>query len=246
MLRRGKEQQKAVAYMRTSSATNVGVDKDSETRQRIAIEAFAKRSGVMIVDWFYDPAVSGADPIDTRPGFSALLDRLESNGVRTVIVEDASRFARDLITQELGVMLLIKRGVRVLTASGDDLTDTSDPSRVMMRQIAGSFAQFEKTRLVTKLRGARERVREANGKCEGRKSYAESAPELVLAAKRLHRRSPKGHRRSLREIANELAAMRLQEQERRAVLGLVHQVDGGGSDARGAARTLCAGRACCL
>ena len=34
--------------------------------------------------------------------------------------------------------------VRVLTANGDDLTDTSDPSRVMMRQIAGSFAQYEK------------------------------------------------------------------------------------------------------
>jgi DNA invertase Pin-like site-specific DNA recombinase len=95
----------------------------------------------------------------------------------------------------------------MLTAKGDDLTDTSDPSRVMMRQIAGSFAQYEKTRLVTKLRGARERVREAKGKCEGRKSYAERAPELVLAAKRLHRRSPKGHRRSLREIATELAAM---------------------------------------
>jgi hypothetical protein len=67
-----------------------------------------------------------------------------------------------------------------------------------MRQIAGSFAQYEKTRLVTKLRGARERIREASGKCEGRKSYAERDPELVLAAKRLHRRSPKGHRRSLR------------------------------------------------
>jgi hypothetical protein len=77
----------------------------------------------------------------------------------------------------------------------------------MMRQIAGSFAQYEKTRLVTKLRGARERVRGAQGKCEGRKSYAERSPELVAAAKRLHRRSPKGHRRSLREIASELAAM---------------------------------------
>jgi hypothetical protein len=29
----------------------------------------------------------------------------------------------------------------------------------------------------------------------------------VLAAKRLHRRSPKGHRRSLRDIARELATM---------------------------------------
>jgi hypothetical protein len=42
---------------------------------------------------------------------------------------------------------------------------------------------------------------------EGRKSYAESAPELALAAKRLHRRSPKGHRRSLHDIARELAQM---------------------------------------
>jgi DNA invertase Pin-like site-specific DNA recombinase len=193
--------------MRTSSATNVGADKDSEKRQRVAIEAFAKRAGLEIVDWSYDPAVSGADPIEVRAGFAALLDRLEGNGVRTVVVEDASRFARDLVAQELGLLLLIKRGVRVLTASGDDLTDTSDPSRVMMRQIAGSFAQYEKTRLVAKLRGARDRIRAAGRKCEGRKSYAESAPELVRAAKRLFRRSRKGHRRSLRDIARELAAM---------------------------------------
>jgi hypothetical protein len=32
-------------------------------------------------------------------------------------------------------------------------------------------------------------------------------PELVLAAKCLHRRSHKGHRRSLREIARELKEM---------------------------------------
>jgi len=49
-----------------------------------------------------------------------------------------------LVAPELGLLLLIKRNVRVLTANGDDLTDTSDPSRVMMRQIAGSFAQYEK------------------------------------------------------------------------------------------------------
>jgi hypothetical protein len=42
-----------------------------------------------VVDWFNDPAVSGADPIETRPGFGALLDRVENNGVRIVLVEDA-------------------------------------------------------------------------------------------------------------------------------------------------------------
>jgi DNA invertase Pin-like site-specific DNA recombinase len=90
-----------VAYLRTSSAANVGQDKDSETRQRKAIASYAKAARIEIVEEFYDPAVSGADPIETRPGFNRLLNRIEGNGVRTVIVEDASRFARDLMTQEL-------------------------------------------------------------------------------------------------------------------------------------------------
>ena len=197
----------AVAYIRTSSAANVGADKDSENRQRAAIEGFALRDGFVIVDEFNDAAVSGADPIESRPGFAALLDRMENNGVRTVIVEDSSRFARDLVTQELGILALIKRGVRVLTANGQDLTDSSDPSRKMMRQIAGSFAEYEKARLVAKLKVARDRKRAAAGKCEGRKSWAEINPELVRQAKRLRRKLPKGGQRSLRNVATELAKL---------------------------------------
>ena len=34
-----------------------------------------------------------------------------------------------------------------------------------------------------KLKAARDRKREANGKCEGRKSYAEGMPETVALAK---------------------------------------------------------------
>jgi DNA invertase Pin-like site-specific DNA recombinase len=196
-----------VAYIRTSSAANVGADKDSETRQLTAIAGYAKRTRYVVVEEFRDPAVSGADPIETRPGFAKLLDRIEDNGVRTVIVEDASRFARELVTQELGILALIRRGVRGLTANGDDLTDSSDPSRKMMRQIAGAFAEYEKARLVGKLRAARERKRTATGKCEGRKSYAELDPELVRVAKRLRRRSPKGGQRSLRDISAELARL---------------------------------------
>lgn len=197
----------AIAYMRTSSAANVGADKDSEARQRAAIEAFADRAGFAIVATFYDAAVSGEDQLETRPGFAALLDRIEGNGVRTVIVEDATRFARDLITQELGILALVGRGVRVLTASGDDLTETSDPFKVAMRQIAGAFAQLEKARLVSKLRGARERKRATGVKVEGRKSYAEMerGPEMIALARQLRRKRPKGGQLSLREIADQLA-----------------------------------------
>jgi DNA invertase Pin-like site-specific DNA recombinase len=151
----------AIAYLRTSSAANVGSDKDSDKRQREAIAAYARSAGLELVGEYYDAAVSGADPIDTRPGFRALLDRIVSNGVRTVIVEDASRFARTLMVQEAGIATLAGIGVQVLTSRGDDLTDSDDEMRVAMRQIAGVFSQLEKTRLVKKLATARARGRAA-------------------------------------------------------------------------------------
>ena len=71
-----------------------------------------------------------------------------------------------------------------------------------MRQIAGAFAEYEKARLVHKLRHARERVRQDLGKCEGRKTHAELRPEAVALAKKLRRASPKsGDRLSYRKIS---------------------------------------------
>lgn len=104
------KRQKAFAYLRTSSATNVGSDKDSGRRQQEAIRTFARRAGYELVAEFNDEAVSGSDRIEIRPGFCRLLDAIEENGVRVVVVEDASRFARDLMAQELGVIALQQRG----------------------------------------------------------------------------------------------------------------------------------------
>ena len=87
---------KATAYIRTSSAANVGSDKDSDKRQRVAIDAFAKTAGYNIVAEFYDAAVSGADPVAEREGFAAMLERIAGNGVRTILVESPDRFARDI------------------------------------------------------------------------------------------------------------------------------------------------------
>ena len=193
--------QKALAYIRTSSAANVGPDKDSEIRQRAAIEAFGERAQIDVVGWFNDPAVRGSDPIAERPGFGALLERIANNGVRIVIVEDASRFARHLLTQEAGIALLVGLGVRVLTANGDDLTDSDDEFRVAMRQILGVFSQLEKTRLVKKLKGARDRKKTQTGKCGGRRSHAELRPQVVELAREL-----RAQQLSLREVSARLAS----------------------------------------
>jgi len=196
---------KAVSYLRTSSAANVGTDKDSDKRQRSAIGRFAKSAGFTIVGEFFDAAVSGADPIEGRPGFGALLDRIDGNGVRVVLIDEPSRFARDLVTQELGLALMIQRGVRVICANGDDLTVTDDPMRKAMRQIAGAFSELEKSRLVAKLKSGRDaKSQTLNRRCEGRKPITETHPEAVAMARKLAH----GNRRerySLRQIAKLLA-----------------------------------------
>jgi DNA invertase Pin-like site-specific DNA recombinase len=179
---------KAVAYMRTSSAANVGEGKDSEPRQRAAIAGFAAEAGYVIADgdWFYDVAVRGRDAITARPGFAAMLSRIAENGVRTIIVESPDRFARDLTIQLTGHDYLNKLGVVLIPASAPDYFLEDTPTAVLVRQVLGAIAQFEKASLVAKLRGARDRKRERTGKkVGGRKSYAELDPALVARAKAL-------------------------------------------------------------
>ena len=103
-----------VGYFRTSSAANVGGDKDSLPRQQDAVRRYAKAHRLEIVREFYDPAVSGADPVTDRPGFAAMLTYLLGNGARIVLVENASRFARDLAVQIAGHDLLKTRGISLV------------------------------------------------------------------------------------------------------------------------------------
>jgi DNA invertase Pin-like site-specific DNA recombinase len=195
-----------IGYMRTSSATNVGDGKDSEARQRRAIESYAQVSGASIVDWFYDSAVSGADPIEVRPGFAELLARIAENGVRTVVVETANRFARDLMVQEVGYAMLRSLGVTLVAADSPSSFLDDGPTSNLIRQILGAVSEFDKAMTVAKLKGARDRLRRANGKCEGRKAYAErkGGHELVALARQL-RGNPNGRPQPLRKIAADLA-----------------------------------------
>jgi DNA invertase Pin-like site-specific DNA recombinase len=194
----------AVAYYRTSSAANVGQDKDSQRRQAEAVEGYAKGRHAVVAS-FYDAAVSGADPVDTRPGFGDLLAYCEAHGVSVVLVENASRFARDLAVQLTGHALLRTRGIELIPADAPTYFTDPSPTAEMVRQILGAVSQFEKAGLVAKLKGARDRKRAATGRCEGRKAV----PAVVVTeARRLARKSPKtGKRRSLRSIAAELAVL---------------------------------------
>jgi DNA invertase Pin-like site-specific DNA recombinase len=107
--------------------------------------------------------------------------------------------------QETGHAYLRALDIDLVAADSPDAFLSDSPTATMVRQILGSVSQFEKAALVAKLKGARDRKRRETGKCGGRKSYAELSPETVELAKRLARYHAKGHERSLRDIAAELA-----------------------------------------
>lgn len=200
-----RSQKTAVAYFRTSSATNAGPNKDSLKRQQDAVRSYAKNRNLRIVREFDDPAVSGADPIQDRPGFSELLAYVTGNGARMVLVENASRFARDLAVQIAGHDLLKDRGIELVPVDAPDHFTDETPTAVMVRQILGAVSEFEKASLVQKLRKARDRKREETGRCEGRKPVP---TEVVREAKRLRRKNPRtGRILSLRKVAVKLAEM---------------------------------------
>jgi DNA invertase Pin-like site-specific DNA recombinase len=198
----------AVAYLRCSGLGQASGD--TWNRQSAAITKYAKQHGIEVVDEFRDAGVSGAKDLDSRPGLAALIDRIESNGVRVVLVENATRLARDLMVSEVILQQLTTLGCKAIAAdSGTDLTaDTDDPTRRLIRQVLGAVAEFDRRVTVMKLRAARDRKRSRGERCEGRKPFGTFPGEAKTLARirELRRKPPHGRRRSLQKICDALNA----------------------------------------
>jgi hypothetical protein len=69
-----------------------------------------------------------------------MLERIEGNGVRTIIVETASCFARDLMVQEVGHAKLRDRGIDLIATDnpGSFIDDT--PTAKLVRQLLAASA----------------------------------------------------------------------------------------------------------
>lgn len=160
--------QKAFAYLRVSGRSQI--EGDGFTRQRAAIKAYAAANDCKIIREFREEGVSGTKETMDRPAWAEMIAALHSNGVRTIIVEKLDRLARDLMVQEAAIADLRKHGFELVSVQEPDLM-AKDPTRVLMRQLMGAVAQYDKSQIVAKLRGARMRKRAKEGRCEGRKPF---------------------------------------------------------------------------
>jgi len=177
-------------YVRVSGKSQL--DGDGFDRQEDAILAFCASKGWTCRRIFREKAVSGTIESTEREAFAEMLGLCGGVLPATIVVERADRLARDLIVGELLFRECKTAGVEVFaTDSGEELVHAnSDPTRVLIRQLLGALAEWEKSALVKKMRVARERIRAKGERCEGAKPYEvlnadEAAPvrEYILQAR---------------------------------------------------------------
>jgi len=155
---------KAYGYCRCSGIGQM--DGDGPTRQRDAIQKFATTRGLEIVAWFME-SHTGTD-LEGRPEFQKMRQELVSDGVRTVIVERIDRLARDIMIQETILADFRKNGIELKSATpGEEDLCGNDPTRTLIRQILGCFAQYERTMIISKLNAGRARKRAKGEHAEG-------------------------------------------------------------------------------
>jgi DNA invertase Pin-like site-specific DNA recombinase len=164
----------AFAYLRVSGKGQL--EGDGFTRQREAIDLYAKAQNIEIVQTFEEEGVSGKTDLENRPALTDLIASLDVAGTRLVLVERLDRLARFLTVQESILQALKRKKFNLVSVTEPDLC-SDDPTRTLMRQVLGAFSEYEHSIIVLKLRGARQRMKKKSGRCEGRKPYGKTLAE---------------------------------------------------------------------
>lgn len=158
---------KSYAYVRVSSIGQL--DHDGPERQIQAIREFAAKHNIVIEQEFTE-AYTGKE-LD-RPVLQEVIAKLLANGTRTIIIEKLDRLARDIVVQESLIRDFQKRGITLLSTRETDLC-SNEPTRVMMRQIIGIMAEYERAMIVFRTKASRDRIRARGDRCEGRKPFGQ-------------------------------------------------------------------------
>lgn len=169
---------KCFCYLRVSSIGQT--QGDGYDRQLIACETYAAANGYEIAEVFRE-SMTGKSELEDRPALSSLLAALEENGIKTILIAQVDRLARDLMIQETIIADIQKHGYTLISVAEPDLCST-DPSRILVRQIFGAIAQYDRAMITLKLRGARERMRAREGRCEGSKPFGTKPGEAESLA----------------------------------------------------------------
>ena len=112
-------------YERLSRDDELQGESNSISHQKQMLEDYARRNGFPRPTHFTDDGISGTR--FDRPGFTALMEEVETGHVEAIIVKDMSRLGRDYLKVGQIMEILRQKGVRLIaindgvdSAKGDD------------------------------------------------------------------------------------------------------------------------------
>ena len=200
---------KIVAYCRVSGRGQL--EGDGFDRQFDRIKRYCVDNGYQI-EKVYKEQVSGTKEETERLVFTEMVEDIRKSGTKTVIVESLDRLARRYMVQEGLVIFLSAQGIDLINArSGENISEAfrDDPLRLMLIQLQGVVAEYNKSDLVRRLKKGRQSKKTKTGHCEGAFPYGSTDEEKeVLKRIGYFRRLQKGqHKRTTyQEIADKLNA----------------------------------------
>lgn len=171
------------AYLRVSTAEQLKAG--GHERQFESIRLFCQAKEWNIIRTWKDQQ-SGADATGDRTMLMEML-QLAPMTEAVIIVERIDRVARELMHQEIFLAKAKELGVLVYAAdSGEELVlAEADPTRVLIRQVLGAMAQWEKTMLTKKLLAGRNRKKLLTGRpCGGPQPFEDGAIIMDIMAMR--------------------------------------------------------------
>jgi site-specific DNA recombinase len=174
---------KALGYCRVSGEDQADRGTGLE-RQRENIKSWAAANACEIVQIFSEEGISGTKSGADRPAWRKMRAALLSDGIKTVIIEDLDRLARDLVVQEQLIMQLQADGFSLISIEEGDRVGSADPHDVFTRQIFGGHNQLVRAVIVKRLKDGRDRAsRKLGRRCEGRKPFGQTDEEHAAIAR---------------------------------------------------------------
>jgi DNA invertase Pin-like site-specific DNA recombinase len=166
---------KAIGYLRVSTDEQaLGPE-----AQRAALDRWCAVNGVELVAVHADLGVSGAAPLDRRPGMIAALADLAELDAGLLLVAKRDRLARDPFVAAMIEAAAARSGARIASAAGEG-TEDDGPTSILMRRMVDAFAEYE--RLIIKARTcAALAVKKSRGERTGGVPYG-----FALAADGVH------------------------------------------------------------
>ena len=139
---------KVIGYLRVSTEDqHLGPE-----AQREAIERWCRANGGELVAVCTDLGVSGAAPMDQRPGLAEALALMTDRGAKVLLVAKRDRLARDIVVAALIERLVERGGGHIMAADGAGNGD--GPEFQLMRGIMDVFAQYERALIRSRTKAA--------------------------------------------------------------------------------------------